>query len=179
MSLWPVTEKLFTQAAPHFWFGNLPVWYRTASTGSHPGLGALQGPDSLFWKGAVPRNADSQNGNTVLFSVQGGRRQISYILFPFSFRVLVSEYDANTRARSRERTRDWRDTRRMLRHNWTLHRDIYRFPGWSRHIAGKTFLLASNMQLSLFCHLFGLIHSLLDCLTLWCTNIQHSSMKLS
>lgn len=108
--------------------------------------------------------------NTVLFSVQEGRRQISCILSPFSFRTLVTDYNANTRARSRERTRDRRD-RRTLMHNWTQHGDIYRLPGWPRHMAGKMLLLVSNMQLSLFCHLFGLIQSLLDCLR--CTNIEH------
>lgn len=53
--------------------------------------------------------------------------------FPFSSRVLVSESNASTRARSRERTRDWRDRRRTLMHDSIQHGDIDRMikaPSW-------------------------------------------------
>lgn len=114
VSLWPVRNSLPKQL-PTAGLEICLCSTGTAGTGSHPGEGALQGPDSLFSKGTIPRNADSQNMNAVLFNVQEGRRQISCILFPFCFRVLVSEYNADARARSRERTRDWR---RTLMHSW-------------------------------------------------------------
>lgn len=148
------SQKLLAQAAPHCWSGDLPVFYRNSR---HRVTSRGRGTAGSFsqkepFLGMLTARTWMQCFS--MYKKEGDK-------FPVFFFPFVSEF--------------WCQST-MLMPELGAERGQGTGGGHSC-TAGKMFLLVSNMHLSLFCHLFGLIHSLLHCLR--CTNTQHHSMKLS
>lgn len=174
MSLWTVTEKLFTQAAPYFWSGNLPVVQEQQAQGFIQGKGHCRVLIPFSKKEPFLEMLTAKTCIQCFSMYQKEGDKFPVFFFPF-----LSEFWCQstmlTPELGEEKGQGTGETRGGHSCTTGLSKGLY--PVWSVHIAGTMLLLVSNMQLSLFCHLFDLIHSLLDCLR--CTNTQHSSMKLS